>query len=210
MRVRFVGLMALVALVVSSCGGASPEAAGPTEGIQVHGDWTIDVYNPDGSLDEHREFANAFQGETSLTSWLSHQRTVGPWRIDLYSADSTVWPCLNDAGEKRPCTIFEQFDPPQTDTSSVNYTLSVTTLDSDSNGSDEAIVLGGSITASSAGEITIVQTSAALCSIADLWPTCTEAEAITDTFTQKVLDTAIPVSEGQLIEVEVVISFTSG
>src|SRR5437879_3747133 len=40
---------------------AAAPAGGPQEGIQVHGAWTIDVREPDGTLVEHREFENAFQ-----------------------------------------------------------------------------------------------------------------------------------------------------
>lgn len=43
MRYRLVGLAAVVALILASCGGGAPEAAGPAEGIQVHGEWTIDA-----------------------------------------------------------------------------------------------------------------------------------------------------------------------
>jgi hypothetical protein len=210
---KLLGLAMAVALVVVACGGGPMvEAASAPAGssIAVNGQWTISVYNQDGTLDRHVEFENAFQGESAITSWLSHQRTVGPWSISLYSADPSSWPCVNDAGEKRPCTIMEQFEPPQTNSSSANFTLSVTAEDFDSNGSDEALVLAGSITASSTGEISIVQTNAAACSADDVWPACTENEALTYTFTQKDLETAIPVTEGQLIEVEVVISFTTG
>ena len=47
MRLKLVGLLAVLMMIVASCGGAVPEAAGPSEGIQVHGDWTIDIYNED-------------------------------------------------------------------------------------------------------------------------------------------------------------------
>ncbi len=36
-----------------------PAAKGAQEGIKVHGHWTIEVRNPDGSLDKHVEFENA-------------------------------------------------------------------------------------------------------------------------------------------------------
>jgi len=39
---------------------ASP-AKGPHEGITVHGHWTIEVRNPDGTVVTHREFENALQ-----------------------------------------------------------------------------------------------------------------------------------------------------
>ena len=72
-------LMTVLALVASACGTAREmaqveelAAGAPTvaetapapdsadgEGIEVHGHWTIEVRNPDGSLDERYEFENA-------------------------------------------------------------------------------------------------------------------------------------------------------
>ena len=86
MRVRAVGVVALMALVLASCGGATPEAAGPSEGIQVHGDWTIDIYNPDGTLDEHVEISNALgpNGDAQLINHLACGVTTGGlWEIEL-------------------------------------------------------------------------------------------------------------------------------
>lgn len=85
MRVRFVGLVALMALMLASCGGASPEAGGPSEGIQVHGDWTIDIYNEDGSLDEHVEFSNDLTDSApeTLATFFARTRTIGSWAIVL-------------------------------------------------------------------------------------------------------------------------------
>ncbi|MGC2530119.1 MAG: hypothetical protein WA639_20420, partial [Candidatus Acidiferrum sp.] len=36
-----------------------PASRGPSEGIQVHGHWTIEVRNPDGKVVSHTEFENA-------------------------------------------------------------------------------------------------------------------------------------------------------
>lgn len=58
MRFRSIALLALLALATASCGGGAPMASGPSEGIQIHGDWTIDVFNEDGSLADHVEFSN--------------------------------------------------------------------------------------------------------------------------------------------------------
>jgi len=40
---------------------STPGANGSHEGITVHGHWTIDVKNPDGTVATHREFENALQ-----------------------------------------------------------------------------------------------------------------------------------------------------
>src|SRR5688572_769639 len=44
-------------------GEAAPPAGGPREGIQVHGAWTIAIYNSDGSLASLTEFENALHEE---------------------------------------------------------------------------------------------------------------------------------------------------
>src|SRR6266540_6947675 len=56
-------------------GAASSDADGFGEGIQVHGDWVIEVRNADGSVAERREFENALhsQGQQFLTNVLGRQ-----------------------------------------------------------------------------------------------------------------------------------------
>ncbi|HSP63214.1 MAG TPA: hypothetical protein VLQ90_09555, partial [Pyrinomonadaceae bacterium] len=39
---------------------------GQKEGIKVHGHWTIDVRNPDGTLVTHREFENDLQADGAI------------------------------------------------------------------------------------------------------------------------------------------------
>ena len=50
---------------------------GPHEGIQVHGHWTIEVRNSDGTLAEKREFENAYAGNTFLAGMLARKNSVG-------------------------------------------------------------------------------------------------------------------------------------
>lgn len=97
MRSRWLGLVLVVGLVVAACGGAEPEAGGPSEGIQVHGDWVIDVYNQDGSLDHHVEFENALTpaGGEDLARVLAGLQTVGDWEIEI---QGDVGPCPSVAG----------------------------------------------------------------------------------------------------------------
>jgi len=66
-------------------GGASQE------GIEVHGHWTIEVRNPDGTLGERREFDNALTGfgSQTLASILGRQSSVGGWTIQLLGSSFT-------------------------------------------------------------------------------------------------------------------------
>lgn len=63
---------------------ASLASAGmPSEGIQVHGHWTIDVKNPDGSLASHHEFENAYVGGIVLSYFMGGYRSTGTMEVDL-------------------------------------------------------------------------------------------------------------------------------
>jgi hypothetical protein len=72
----------------------------PAEGISVHGHWTIEVKNPDGTLAERREFDNALQpgGKESLVKLLARQTSVGGWDIRLYGDPTSEGAFANDSG----------------------------------------------------------------------------------------------------------------
>jgi len=196
MRIRALGLLAVVALVVASCGGAVPEAAGPSEGIQVHGDWTIDVYNPDGTLDESVEFENALLPVGA--EWLVNLALGDPWtkhsfRIEFGS--SSGGPC----GTGEDCTIVSSLcvtaclDP--TDPT-VFESLQVTSENLDEIPAfDDTVRLSGSATATNAATIDNVATKAS-----------------NRFFTSAFLDPAdqADVEPGQTVQIQVDISFTSG
>ncbi len=81
MRIKMVCMAALMALVLASGVSVASEAASPSEGIGVHGAWTIEVYNPDGSLDERVQFHNEFVGAGVLADLLSLADTMTGWKI---------------------------------------------------------------------------------------------------------------------------------
>src|SRR5258708_28345998 len=88
-----------IALMVLLPGGTTPAFAqgktsavekegtreGPSDGIKVHGHWTIDVKNPDGSLASHHDFENALttQGADVLARLLGRVDTAVGWEVDL-------------------------------------------------------------------------------------------------------------------------------
>ena len=100
MRRILIGLVAAFALVATSC-GADPGADGETlaSGIGVHGAWTIDVINLDGTLDERLEFSNdlLFSGAQTLALVVAgneldpndpaYQVEIRSWRILLAQYD---------------------------------------------------------------------------------------------------------------------------
>ena len=58
-RDRFITLLALG----TSCAWISPSSQTTSDGIQVHGHWTVTVTNPDGTVDAVHEFDNELTSE---------------------------------------------------------------------------------------------------------------------------------------------------
>ena len=77
-----------LALVATACGGgANGETAadGPTEGIQVHGDWEVQVVDPDGTVVSSVEFANSLlpPGRQILVNPLTRAWVPGSWYVEV-------------------------------------------------------------------------------------------------------------------------------
>jgi hypothetical protein len=64
------------------------------QGLTVHGHWVINVRNPDGTLAQHREFANSLQNSAQgfLVGLLSGYMVPGDWMIVL-GAQNGNGPC---------------------------------------------------------------------------------------------------------------------
>jgi hypothetical protein len=187
MRTRVI--LAVIALVVAACGDA-PEAAGDT--IAVHGDWTIEVYNDDGSLDERVEFTNALSttGEHTLVRLLTGTATAsGDWTIDLTGSPS---PC--PAAVAGVCRVTPITSVP---------------IDEDQDDFEDALQLAGSLVVEADGVISLVTTNPGICGGNQAPDDCPSARG-SFSFTSKVLSEPPSVSAGQTVQVEVVISFTSG
>jgi hypothetical protein len=77
---------------------ASPVAEAPpkkaaSEGIKVHGHWTVEVRNPDGTVASRQEFENALdpiEGADLLTGLLSGEYTTAGFIIDLHSSNGII------------------------------------------------------------------------------------------------------------------------
>ena len=82
-------LASLITLLAfgNACGQAAEPASEPvaSDGIQVHGHWTVTVTNPDGTVDEVHEFDNdlRIKGRSVLTSLLSAEAAVSGWEIKV-------------------------------------------------------------------------------------------------------------------------------
>lgn len=112
-----------------------PSSDGSHEGIKVHGHWTIEVRNPDGTLVTHREFENSLVsgGTFVLTNCLVNGCPQTPWSVLLVpAASNTICSSI--------CTL--------------PATASITFLTS-----RQGVALSATVTAAAAGAISQVETS---------------------------------------------------
>lgn len=174
-------------------------AGGPKEGIKVHGEWTIDIRNPDGTLVSHHEFKNALQtsGAVLLGHFLQRTNKAGEWVVSVTGGPS---PC------NTPCWIYEpatQF--PVSEGVIIFKTLTI----SSQGGANNNTVFAGTATASQAGVIDTVYASNYRCSV-DSQGVCpaNPFNSSLSGFTRTTLATPINVVAGQIIQVTVVISFS--
>lgn len=177
------------------------------QGIKVHGHWTIEVRNPDGSLATRREFENslfsgASGGSFALSSFLARQYIVGAWAV-LLSGNGI---CAVSFGAGA-CNILEPSGSVYFSSSS-NLTVTATNTGT--------VVLSGSVTTASAGQITSVNTAVLGCPPGSAYaPGCNVTAGYSVfSFTARSLDglngdpPAVSVSSGQLIAVTVTLSFS--
>lgn len=196
MKMRLIGLLGLLALVLASCGGGTPQASGPSadappsEGIVVRGHWTIDITNPDGSHDRTVEFENALldEGSLFLVNAVAGVGTTGEFVIVLGGPDLEC--------EDESCTLAID--------SRVRVDLIGSSL-------DDTLRLTASTTATTDGEVSFVRTRVTSCPSNVSASECgvTALPSAISTFTQKNLDTPEPVSAGQVIQVQVDLTFQS-
>lgn len=206
MRVKLVGVVALMALVVASCAAGTPEAAGPSEGIQVHGDWTIDVYNEDGTLDEHVEFSNALTagGADAINRVLGRSESAGEWQVTI---DGGAGPCTSAGGIAVACRATEVLEHP-------TFMFPTLVLDTSAAG---VLTMAGSVTIQNDSTISGVSTRFATCRTTTDHVECLNSSLAPDAFSQKSASgdpsddfVETPVTAGQTVQVQVDFSFTSG
>ena len=186
---------------------ATAQSGAPREGIKVHGHWTIDVRNPDGSLASHTDFENALvagSGDKALSWLLARSNSTGHWRIAV-SGDAGPM-CVEPYGPEN-CEIYE----PNVTGSNSNLTVSSPATGDNAN----KLVLNGHFTAGVNGSFTRVDTYLTLCSATyapgagcDEPGQTRDYGSITVPFTHKTLDPGVAVAPGQQVQVTVVISFS--
>ena len=150
----------------------------PPDGITVHGRWTIEVLNPDGTRHARYEFQNALVpvGAAHLASVLAKLVTPSPWSVHLGGSNGL---CGNVQ-----CILRAD-----------NGTLSVGAPDTGPNAG--TLVLEGRVTVVANGSIASVSTY-------QVGPDTASTRQITG----KALPSEIAVVNGQTIRVTVILSFS--
>ena len=181
-------------------------ADGSHQAIKVHGHWTIEVRNPDGSLATRRDFENSLTaggGAYVLSTLLGRTNLIGQWGIDLRGG--TAGPCPGSVNNTLGDCIIEESGGPITG-SGVFQTLTIAPV---SNASGiYSLQLSGNVTATATTQISAVQTFLNVCPGGG--PSCpaTTTIGLGYLFSQAILSTGINVSSGQVIQVTVVFSFS--
>ena len=205
-----VALAVLAWIVFWAFGGGSSSGAGigpagsnngSSEGIQVHGHWTIDIREPDGSLVSRHEFDNALLSDADLflAHLLSGDQVPAFWSIQVGNSDTAKGPCRT-VFANIPCFVEEP-----------DLVTTVPTSGTNAN----SFVLRGSLEAAEDGEVGFVSTLLEHCDTFTAPADCLSGTqspggtAFTSfTSTDLIGSDAIPVLKGQAINVTVVISFS--
>ncbi|NNE11935.1 MAG: hypothetical protein HKN41_06765 [Ilumatobacter sp.] len=212
MRRTAIGFVVLVALT-AGCGTDPPRATWDDGGIRVHGDWTIEILDEDGTSDRRLQFSNALSdlGADALVSVLTRQQVVGPWEIYLNGAPA---PCVNSVGSPVACIGVESGNGMVEAGENVFDTLDVTVLPG-------TIRLLTTVTIQADSALDEAQTFMRTCDPDRTPEQCFAGSSDFSLFTFKDLtqldvdgdgnpDGPIDVTTGQVVQIAVDISFSSG
>lgn len=167
--------------------GGTP--SGPRESITVHGDWTIVVHNKDGSVASRHQFRNSLKGAKALAWVFGRAVTVTGWQIDILD-DLCNPQCVLVQGSGNMPGLF--------------YGLTVTVPASGPNANK--LVLAGSVTISTSGQITKVDTMMRDCAT----PQYHYGGTLCDTAPEMTLASPPPINvqAGQKVDLTVVLDFS--
>ena len=182
--------------------GAAP-SGGASQGIKVHGHWTIEVRNQDGSLVSRSEFENALApdrgvggGATLLAQILGSKQVPGTWGIRFHSngVNTVFGPCQGGVTPPNgfPCGPSEASGLTVTTPLAGNPPRAIGTIE-----------LSGVFTIpyySAANHISAVETTITQCNAA--------GACFPIPLTSHILDPVIPITPRQIVQVNVVISFS--
>jgi len=194
------------------------QRGGPHEGIKVHGHWTIEVRNPDGTMVTHQEFENSLQasGATVLANVLNSGSVPGGWVIVLDGIPTSPWLSqpngldlsvnVSDTSALILPSGFSFFHLPLPDSNMFFNLISTST----GNGQ---LVLSGSALAAQSGSVSIVSTYLDTCGNVFSPTNCVNHTGgatgfLLTQFTAVTLSSPVQVSAGQTVAATVTISFS--
>lgn len=187
------------AAAAGATGTREKPASGRTEGIKVHGHWTITVRNADGSVASRNEFENSLSpttGSAALVQMLGRTATPGLWSINVFTIDS--------AGLQLPQFLYESASAVAAGSNS--FKGLVVSVDA------AGLHLSGTIKAAivqPTGVIAAVTTELFPCPVTAAPATpCSDASLVYKQITSKSLSTQIPIQQNQSIDVTVTITFS--
>src|SRR5947207_2467558 len=116
-KLSLAAVFALFAALLTGCGSASYTGERPSRtvgqassnpnvvGLKVHGEWRIEVRQPDGRLVRSLEYHNDLTavGKSVLANVLAKTYTPGYWTVELFGAPD---PCVS-SGLPVPCDLTE-------------------------------------------------------------------------------------------------------
>jgi len=175
--------------------------SGFNEGITVHGDWVIEVRNPDGSVAERREFQNELSaGGGLLTCSLARVCSPGVWGVGLRSNVASDSPCMTPDPVSL-CLIREPINSSLSNYPATHFTTLTVAMEQ----APPETVLQGNFDAPNDGIINRVQTFNCFALPVNADPSlCGSIQLITET----TLATPVNVVAGQQVLVTVRISFS--
>ena len=202
-RARLAGVAVAAALATPV---AAADKQGTGEGIKVHGHWTIEVRNADGTLESRREVENALiiwtaGGQTLLAGLLTNYYSDPIWIVNLYGPDingGASGPCHHEGSPNPwPCSIVESRAPLSGTEVFKNLVVGLPLQGGQQHRPEGTVELSGSATVALDGSILRV---------ASQW--FVAARNHFGDFTSKSLTPAIQVRAGQIVQVKVVFSFS--
>jgi hypothetical protein len=204
MKTHVTGVLALMFVAIAGLSVPAAAQPGPREGIKVHGRWTIEVRNPDGTLASRHEFNNSLvvsggAGSGALVGLLGRAfRGIRQWQIGLNGpADQENGPCgARDISRvfEASCRIEERLDGGAPAVGDLTVTVP---------GGLPHLVLSGAIRTTTAVPIVFVQTVIHPC-----FDAACSVPSLPRQFTSHQLATPIDIAPNQLIDVTVVLSFS--
>lgn len=193
-------------IVAPGPAASTPKGGMPQEGIKVHGHWTIEVRNADGTVAEVREFENALTGPggAALSKFMGRANSVGGWTILLSSNNVSSGPFQID-GIEYVGMIVENggLNAP----SGAGYFPSLTVAAPSIGTNADKLVLSGTATAQFNGSIRSVSTLVHMRPNTEA-PSSTYGGGGNPTLTTTDLGTPVALLAGQQVLVTVVISFS--